>query len=330
MLYLDYSRKDGQWMPNIHGGRENLESIVFLKKLNDTIKAQYPQTLVIAEESTAWPQVSGPTSEGGLGFDMKWNMGWMHDTLKFFRRSPSDRGFYPDEIAFCLYYAFSEKFCLSLSHDEVVHGKGSLLAKMPDKDDVKFASLRALLGYMYAHPGKKLLFMGVEIGQWSEWDHEGQLQWELLEYPLHQGMKSWVNELNKLYKNEPALHSRDFTSDGFEWLDMGRNQEGVFSFIRKGPNINDAIVVVCNFKNEARKDYKVGLPQAGLWVRILSSEDAQFGGCHQGGTNDKEAQYQSFVSNGYGNMEGSAYRVKEYTMSLELPPLSVTFYKKAK
>ena len=330
MLYLDYSRQDGQWQPNIYGGHENLEAIAFIRRLNETVKNHYPDVQMVAEESTSWTDVSKPTSQGGLHFDMKWNMGWMHDTLRYFYREPLYRGYHDQEVAFCLYYAFSENYMLSLSHDEVVHEKSSLISKMPGTDWEKFANLRALIGYMYGHPGKKLLFMGGEFGQWEEWGHESQLQWNLLEYVPHQQVQAWVKALNRLYRSEPALYEQDFCFQGFEWLDMGYDHKAVFSFLRKGYNPEDSILVVCNFGNITRTDYNVGSPMGGVWKEILNSDDLEFGG--QGTTTGgkRTMQPNAWLAQGKGYSTPTSFILRDYNLSLTLPPLSVLFLKHVK
>jgi 1,4-alpha-glucan branching enzyme len=328
MLYLDYSKKEGEWEPNIYGGHENLEAIAFIRALNAIVKEYSPDVQMIAEESTAWPHVTRPCAEGGLEFDMKWNMGWMHDTLRYFSRSPDVRGKYNEELAFCLYYAFSENFILSLSHDEVVYGKGSLITKMPGDDSEKFSNLRALFSYMYGHPGKKLLFMGGEFAQWKEWDHDGQLEWELTRYDRHQQIQDLVRDLNQIYRNQPALHERDFTPDGFEWLDMGHDQKAIFSFLRKGLNPDDTILVVCNFMNASCKNYTVGVPSGGIWTEILNSGNKCYGGQGTFHPQGLMASRQAWKARGLGyHMEHSAHRVKDYSLTLHLPALSVIYLK---
>ena len=327
MLYLDYSRKDGEWQPNIHGGRENLEALAFIRRLNETIKDQYPDVQMIAEESTSWQNVSKPGSEGGLHFDMKWNMGWMHDTLKYFYREPLYRGYHDQEVAFCLYYAFSENYMLSLSHDEVVHEKSSLIGKMPGGDPEKFANLRALLGYMYGHPGKKLLFMGGEFGQREEWDHEEQLQWSLLSHASHQQIQDWVKDLNALYRNEPALYERDFQFQGFEWLDMGYDHKAVFAFLRKGYNPEDNILVVCNFGNITRQNYMVGSPMGGVWQEILNSDDVKYGGAGTTTGGKRNMELHEWIAEGRNYSTPTSYTVRDYNLTLTLPPLSTIFLK---
>lgn len=313
MLYLDYGRKPGQWIPNKYGGKENLEAIDFIKTLNKTVYEKYPDTQTIAEESTAWPLVSRPTYLGGLGFGMKWNMGWMYDTLYYFSKDPIYRKYHHNELTFSIWYAFSENFVLPLSHDEVVYGKGSLLQKIPGDIPQKLANLRLLFGYMYAHPGKKLLFMGGEFGQWDEWHHEVSLHWHLLEEPLHKGIQKWVRDLNYLYRTEPALYDLDFEPSGFEWIDFSDCLQSVISFLRKGRN-DDLILVVCNFTPVPRFNYKVGVPKKGYWREILNSDSEIYGGCN------------------YGNMGGvqSAFlssHGRPYSLSLTLPPFGVLFFK---
>ena len=327
MLYLDYSRKDGQWQPNIHGGNENLEAITFIRCLNETIKSRYPDVQMAAEESTSWQNVSKPVSEGGLNFDMKWNMGWMHDTLHYFYRDPLYRGYHDQEVAFCLYYAFSENFMLSLSHDEVVHEKNSLIGKMPGSDKEQFANLRALLGYMYGHPGKKLLFMGGEFGQREEWSHEDQLQWELLKHASHQQVQSWTKDLNALYRTEPALYERDFEFNGFEWLDMGYDHKAVFAFLRKGFKPEDSILVICNFGNIIRQDYLVGSPTGGVWQEILNSDNVKYGGSGVTTSGKKSMEPHEWIAEGRNYSTPTSYTVRDYNLTLSLPPLSTIFLK---
>ncbi|MGH8730066.1 MAG: 1,4-alpha-glucan branching protein GlgB, partial [Burkholderiales bacterium] len=278
MLYLDYARKDGEWIPNQFGGRENIEAITFLKDLNEAVYRDHSDTQTIAEESTAWPMVSRPTYLGGLGFGMKWNMGWMHDTLNYFSLDPVFRKFHHGQLTFSIWYAFTENFLLPLSHDEVVYGKGSLIGKMPGDDWQKFANLRLLFGYMWAHPGKKLLFMGGEIAQWAEWNHDASLAWHLLDQPPHQGMTRWLQDLNRVYREEPALHQLDFSPEGFEWVDFHDWEESAVSFIRKAKNSNDCVLTVCNFTPVPRYNYTVGVPRGGYWHEILNSDAEAYGG----------------------------------------------------
>ena len=315
MLYLDYARKKGEWVPNQFGGRENLEAVSFLKQLNDQISEKHPDTRMILEESTPWPKVSRPTAEGGLGFGMKWNMGWMHDTLQYFSRDPAQRKHYHNKLTFSLWYAFTENFLLALSHDEVVHGKGSLLRKMPGDDWQKFANLRLLFGYMYGHPGKKLIFMGGEFAQWAEWNHHKGLDWNLLEYPRHRGMQRLVQDLNAIYQREPALYEIDFSEKGFEWVDYGDWQQSVISFIRKGQDRKDDILVVCNFTPVPRYHYRIGVPVEGYWKELLNSNASEYGG------------------EGMGNYGGARadsipFHGRPFSLSLTLPPLAVLFFKR--
>ena len=281
MLYLDYSRKQGEWIANKHGGRENLEAIELLRRLNTEVYQHHPDTQMIAEESTAWPKVSRPTHLGGLGFGMKWDMGWMHDTLRYMGNDPVHRKFHHNEITFRTVYAFHENFVLPLSHDEVVHGKGSLLGKMPGDDPQKFANLRVLLGYMYTQPGKKLLFMGSEFGQWREWDHDSGLEWQLLEQDLHKGLQRWVRDLNTLYRGEPALHELDCESAGFEWIDADDAERSTLAYLRCDRPRSDLLVVACNLTPVRRDNYRMGVPRAGRWRELLNSDAPLYGGSGQ-------------------------------------------------
>ncbi len=314
MLYLDYGRKDGEWIPNEYGGNENIEAIEFLKMLNGAIYARYQDVQTIAEESTDWPLVSKPTHVGGLGFGMKWNMGWMHDTLDYFSKDPVFRKYHQNQLTFSIWYAFSENFVLSLSHDEVVYGKGSLLRKMPGDNWQRFANLRALYGYMFGHPGKKLLFMGDEFGQWDEWYHEVELDWNLLDNPMHQGVQKWISDLNNFYRNEPAVFELDFSAEGFEWIDFRDSEQSIISFIRKGRSTNCTIVVVCNFTPVPRYNYLVGVPRGGFWGEVLNSDALIYGG------------------SGHGNLGGVRatpipIHGRLHSISLTLPPLGVLFFK---
>jgi 1,4-alpha-glucan branching enzyme len=318
MLYLDYSRKPGEWVPNIYGGKENLEAIDFIKKLNETVFRDFPDVQMIAEESTAWSGVSRPTYVGGLGFSMKWNMGWMHDTLFYFSKDPIYRKYHHDKITFSIWYAFSENFVLPLSHDEVVHGKGSLITKMPGDDWQKFANLRLLFGYMWFHPGKKLLFMGGEFGQWREWNHDSSLDWHLLEYeknPLahfHKGLQRWIKDLNRVYRSEPDLYEFDFEPSGFEWIDFNDVEKSIISFLRKGKEY--CFLVVCNFTPVPRFNYRIGVPFEGFWEEILNSDSEFYGG------------------SGLGNMGGVfaekiRFHGRDFSVSITLPPLSILVFK---
>ncbi len=315
MLYLDYSRKEGEWIPNSQGGRENLEAIGFLRTMNSEIFRYFPDVQTFAEESTAWPMVSRPTYIGGLGFGLKWDMGWMHDTLMFFSKDPVYRHYHLGNLSFRTIYAFSENFILPLSHDEVVYGKGSLLAKMPGDPWRQFANLRLLFGYMFAQPGKKLTFMGGEIGQWSEWAHERSLDWHLLNDSNHHGIQRWVQDLNRLYRDEPALHEHDLGPEGFEWIDCNDTQNSVISLLRKGRSGDrGAVAVVLNFTPLPRHNYRIGVPAAGYWTEVLNSDAKEYGG------------------SGQGNMGGVKSRPIPFhgrrdSVSLVLPPLGAVFLK---
>ena len=314
MLYLDYSRKEGEWIPNKYGGRENLEAIDLLKNLNEAVYEQYPDVQTIAEESTAWPMVSKPTYLGGLGFGMKWNMGWMHDTLSYFSVDPVFRKYHQDQITFSIWYAFNENFMLPLSHDEVVHGKGSLIEKMPGDEWQKFAGLRLLLGFMYSHPGKKLLFMGGEFGQRREWSHESSLDWDLLQYPSHSGVQKWIRDLNTLYRNEPALFRGDFSQDGFEWIDLHDSEQSTLTFLRKNLDGDELVLVTCNFTPLVRNNYRIGVSRKGFWREISNSDARDYGG------------------SGHGNLGGVStvpvpFHGREHSISITLPPISILFFK---
>lgn len=333
MLYLDYSRKKGEWIPNEYGGNENIQAINFLRSFNKEVYQNFPDVQTIAEESTAWPMVSRPTYVGGLGFGMKWDMGWMHDTLEYMSKDPVHRKYHHDRLTFRLLYAFHENFVLSLSHDEVVHGKGSLVSKMPGDDWQKFANLRLLLGYMFVQPGKKLLFMGGEFGQWQEWDHQKSLDWHLLEYQPHAGIQNLVKDLNMLYRSEPTLHELDFCPQGFEWIDCNDSQNSVISFLRKSggwsdsgesgilstKNTNtkttkDIIVAVFNFTPVPRYNYKIGMPCGGYWEEILNSDAREYGG------------------SGIGNLGGvvtfhEPFHGRPCSANITLPPLAVVLFK---
>ena len=314
MLYLDYSRKPGEWIPNVYGGNENLEAIDFLRRFNEEVYENYPDVQTIAEESTAWPQVSRPTYVGGLGFGLKWDMGWMHDTLRYMSHDPVHRKYHHNELTFRVLYAFTENFVLPLSHDEVVHGKGSLLARMPGDDWQKFANLRLLFGYMFGQPGKKLLFMGGEFGQWHEWNHDTSLDWHDVDYPPQAGCQQWVSDLNRVYRAEPALHELDCQPAGFEWIDANDAEASILSFLRKGKSPGDVVLVVCNFTPVPREDYRVGVPFGGYWKELLNSDAADYWGSGQGN---------------FGGVEASPEWLHGRPNSLQiiLPPLGVLFFK---
>jgi 1,4-alpha-glucan branching enzyme len=278
MLYLDYSRKEGEWVPNQFGGRENLEAIKFLQELNETTHRECPGTIMIAEESTAWPQVSHPVYSGGLGFDFKWNMGWMHDTLKYFQTDPLFRAGNHNSLTFGLIYAWSENFILPFSHDEVVHGKGALLNKMPGDEGQKFANLRALYAYMWAHPGKKLLFMGGEFGQWREWNEEQSLDWHLAEDPLHKGIQKLLRDLNRSYETKKPLWEADGEPEGFQWIDANNAAENIVSFIRRSPTTGKELICVGNFSPVTRKNHQLGLPKKGTYRLIVNTDSEDYGG----------------------------------------------------
>ena len=314
MLYLDYSRNDGEWEPNIYGGRENLDTISFLKEFNEAVYSNYEGVQTIAEESTSFPMVSKPTSIGGLGFGMKWMMGWMHDTLEYFQKETVYRKYHQNDLTFSMTYTFSENFMLPLSHDEVVYGKKSIAGRMPGDEWQKFANLRLLYGYMFMHPGTKLLFMGSEFGQSSEWNFEGSLDWDLLQYPFHSGVKKLITDLNHLYKTEPALHEKQFSPEGFEWINYSDHQNAVMSFIRKGKIVKEEIIVVCNFTQVVRENYRIGLPRKGKLTEIFNSDSEMYGG--SGVSNAKKITVASMPYDG-----------RDYSAELLLAPLSVSVFK---
>lgn len=315
MLYLDYSRKEGEWIPNWYGGRENLEAISFLKEFNEAVYGQYPDVFTIAEESTAWPGVSKPTYQGGLGFGQKWMMGWMHDTLQYFKRDPIYRSYHQDEITFSLVYAFTENFMLPLSHDEVVYGKGSLLSRMPGDEWRKFANLRLLFAYMFSHPGTKLLFMGGEFGQSAEWNHDQSLDWHLLQWDYHRGIQRLIAELNRFYRSEPSLFICQFEPSGFEWVDYSDRQNCVIAYRRKSDKPNELIQVICNFTPEVRYSYRIGVPFNGQWQEVFNSDDKKYGG--SGVRNEGRLVAEEIPCHG-----------SAYSIALTLPPLAAVYLKK--
>ena len=316
MLYLDYSRKAGEWIPNQYGGRENLEAIDFLRRFNLEVYKEHPDIQTYAEESTSYPMVSRPAHLGGLGFGFKWDMGWMHDTLKYFQQDPIHRQYHHNKLTFRMLYSFHENFVLPLSHDEVVHGKGSLIGKMPGDEWQRFANLRLLYAYMFAQPGKKLLFMGDEFGQVGEWSHDRSLDWNVLQYPVHSGLMAWVEQLNRLYSREPAMHRFDNDPKGFEWVDCNDVPASVISLLRKTESPDDSILVVCNFTPVPRVDYKVGVPAGGYWRELLNSDGKEYFGSGMGNAGGAMAQL-------------GATHGRPYTLQLTLPPLGALFLKKS-
>ncbi|MFT5301795.1 MAG: 1,4-alpha-glucan branching enzyme [Mariniblastus sp.] len=315
MLYLDYSRKEGQWIPNKYGGRENLGAIEFLKEMNERVHEKYSGVMTLAEESTAWEGVSRPVKDGGLGFNIKWNMGWMNDTLRYFQKDPIHRKYHHDELTFSLIYAFTENFMLPFSHDEIVHGKGSLLEQMPGDLWQKFANLRLLYGYLWTHPGKKLVFMGCEFGQWNEWNCNSELQWDLLQWDSHQGMQKMVGDLNRIYQAEPALYEVDFADEGFEWIDANNRDASVLGYIRRAKDPDDFILVCCNFTPAVHNDYRLGVPEAGSYQEIFNSDSEYYGGTNLG--------------NGIGLIsEKIEAQSRPNSISITIPPMAVTMFKK--
>jgi 1,4-alpha-glucan branching enzyme len=314
MLYLDYSRKAGEWIPNKFGGNENLDAVDWLRRFNIEVYKEQPDVQTVAEESTAWPLVSRPTYVGGLGFGMKWDMGWMHDTLFYMEREPVHRKFHQQNLTFRMLYAFGENFMLPLSHDEVVHGKGSLISKMPGDEWQKFANLRLLYSWMYAQPGKKLLFMGGEFGQWSEWDVEKSLDWHLLDQPMHGGLRLWVGDLNRILREEKALHELDFDPAGFSWIDANDTENSVLSLIRRGRSSDDILIAIFNFTPVPRTNYQIGVPKAGRWTELLNSDAPLYGGSGQGNLGAVDAMPVSM----HGHL---------HSVTLTLPPLGALFLK---
>ena len=316
MLYLDYGRKDGEWIPNRFGGRENLEAVDFLRELNTLVHGEHPGVIIAAEESTSWPMVSRPTYLGGLGFGFKWNMGWMHDMLDYMGHDPVHRTYHHNRLTFSLVYAFAENFVLPFSHDEVVHGKRSMIEKMPGDDWQKFANLRLLYGYQFGHPGKKLQFMGCEFGQRSEWNHDASLEWHLLEQPLHAGLQQWVRDLHRLYRGQPSLYEQDNDPAGFEWIDCNDHETSVVSFIRRGRNPSDVLLFVCNFTPVPRLGWRVGAPSGGIWREVLNSDATPYGGSGQGNAGQSMAVPES-------------HHGRPYRLELVAPPLSVVIFQPA-
>jgi len=316
MLYLDYSRNEGEWLPNRFGGRESLEAIDFLKRFNELTYEKHPSAVTIAEESTAWPMVSRPTYLGGLGFGLKWNMGWMHDVLLYMGKDPVHRKYHHGNLTFGLLYAFHENFVLPFSHDEVVHGKGSMLGKMPGDDWQKFANLRLLYGYMYSHPGKKLMFMGSEFGQWNEWNHDASLDWHLLDFERHRGLQRWVRDLNTALRGEPALYERDFDPAGFQWIDGNDSEQSTASFLRRAHDPRRIVVSVCNFTPVPRHDYRLGVPLAGRWEEALNSDALLYGGSGQGNLGGCETT-------------PAAAHGHSQSLNITLPPLAMLLFRRA-
>ncbi|MFW5657232.1 MAG: 1,4-alpha-glucan branching protein GlgB [Bacteroidota bacterium] len=313
MLYLDYSRKEGEWIPNEHGGRENLDAIQFLRDLNESVYGKFPDVQTIAEESTAWPSVTRPVYTGGLGFGMKWNMGWMHDTLSYMAHEPIHRSYHHNQLTFSIWYAFNENFMLSLSHDEVVHGKGSLINKMPGDTWQKFANLRLLFGYMFGHPGKKLHFMGMEIGQWAEWNHESSLDWHLLDYDTHRGLQFFMKDLNSIYKRYPALHSQDFLGEGFQWIDANDPHNSILGFVRFDKEKKQPVLIIGNFTPVPRYNYRIGVPEDTRWTEILNSDATHYGGSGMGN---------------FGSVESAPvpYHGEDQSINIVLPPLGIVMF----
>ncbi len=314
MLFLDYSREEGEWEPNIYGGRENLEAIGFMKELNEEVYKSFPDVQTIAEESTSFPMVSKPTFLGGLGFGMKWMMGWMHDTLQYFAKEAIYRKHHQNDLTFSMTYAFTENFMLPLSHDEVVYGKKSIIGRMPGDEWQQFANLRLLYSYMFTHPGTNLLFMGAEFGQREEWNFQSSLDWHLLQYEYHSGVKKLISDLNSLYKKYPALYQKQFSADGFEWISYDDHENSVVAYMRKGNKTTDALVIACNFTPVPRTDYRIGLPGKGKLVQIFNSDESEYGG-----TGDFKAE--TII------IEEKNWHHKEYSAKVTIPPLSAVVFK---
>ena len=314
MLYLNYCRKDGEWIANEYGGCENIEAADFLRQVNSLLFSYFPGVLSIAEESTSWPMVSWPTYTGGLGFNMKWNMGWMHDMLDYFNMDPWFRQFHQNNLTFSMWYHHSENYMLALSHDEIVHGKSNIIGKMPGDEWQKFANVRCLFAYMFAHPGKKTMFMSMEFGQWSEWNVWADLEWDLLQYHFHKTLKIFFTDLNEIYKSEPALYSRDFEEEGFEWIDCSDNRHSVVAFIRRGKDPNEFIVAVCNFTPQPHSHYRIGIPEKGFYTEIFNSDSGKYGGSNMGNYGGKWTDDWSFHNH-------------PFSLDLCLPPLGVVMFK---
>ncbi len=317
MLYLDYSRKEGEWIPNIHGGRENLEAVAFLQRFNEELYARFPGTFSVAEESTSWPGVSKPTSDGGLGFGYKWNMGWMNDSLQYMQREPIHRQHHHNELSFGLVYAFDENFILPISHDEVVHGKGSMIAKMSGDAWQQFANLRAYYGFMWAHPGKKLLFMGCEFAQGKEWDHDQALDWHQLDIHWHSGIQKFIKDLNQVYQQTPALYQKDCQPEGFCWLDHQNAEQSVYSFIRYGNERNQPVIVLCNFTAKTQQNFALGVPVAGEYQEIINSDDEKYSGSGQG---NKQGNQQAIIS------QHQTWQQQPHKILVTVPPLSTVIF----
>jgi 1,4-alpha-glucan branching enzyme len=314
MLYLDYSRKHGEWIPNQYGGRENLDAIHFLRQMNEVVYGAHPDVQTIAEESTAWPAVSRPTYLGGLGFGLKWDMGWMHDTLEYMKHEPVHRAYHHGELTFRAIYAFHENFVLPLSHDEVVHGKGSLWTRMPGDEWQKLANLRALFGYMFAVPGKKLLFMGAEMAQEREWSHDLSIDWHRFEDERRQGLAHLLGDLNRLYRAQPALHQRDCDPAGFEWVDASDAMQSVLIFLRRAADREDQVLVVCNFTPVPRANYRIGVDREGRWVEILNTDSVHYAGSGMGNLGEVESA-------------PVPWHGRPFSINVTLPPLAILFFK---